>query len=377
MNINIQKMQKTERPISVCFIAPKAYPIFHPEIKEVFGGSEVDLYFLALELGKDKHYESSFITADYGQKKFERIQNINVIKSLDFKQNKLTGMFRIWRAMLKANADIYILKTISPGVPLVAFFCWLYRRAFVYRTASEHECNGEYTKKHPLLGLIFKYSIKTAKLVLTQNGTDQKNLKQSTGVSSVFLRNGHYIREIQEENRDIILWIGRSIPDKRPDLFIKLAKQIPSEKFVMICQCATGDNNYQQLMGEAKKVQNLEFIEHVPFCEVDKYFARAKLFVCTSEREGFPNTYIQACLNAVPILSLNVNPDIIFDTYNCGLCSNGDWHKFHKSLEFILEKERYIELGKNARRYAEENHDIEKIAHEYKKLFVKITDGTL
>jgi hypothetical protein len=36
----------------------------------------------------------------------------------------------------------------------------------------------------------------------------------------------------------------------------------------------------------------------------------------------------------------------------------------------MLAENRFVTPGKNARRYAEQNHDIRKIAGEYKKLFI-------
>ena len=32
------------KTVSVCFVSPKAYPLFNPDCKGVFGGAEVDLY---------------------------------------------------------------------------------------------------------------------------------------------------------------------------------------------------------------------------------------------------------------------------------------------------------------------------------------------
>ena len=71
-------------PIRICFIAPKAYSLFNPDVKELLGGAEVDLYFLATELAKDENFAVSFITADYGQEKTETIEGVRIIKSVDF-----------------------------------------------------------------------------------------------------------------------------------------------------------------------------------------------------------------------------------------------------------------------------------------------------
>ena len=56
-----------ENKIKVCFVCPKAYPLFNETVEGVFGGSEVDLYYLGTELAKDGDFDVSFVVADYGQ----------------------------------------------------------------------------------------------------------------------------------------------------------------------------------------------------------------------------------------------------------------------------------------------------------------------
>jgi glycosyltransferase involved in cell wall biosynthesis len=151
---------------------------------------------------------------------------------------------------------------------------------------------------------------------------------------------------------------------------MKLAKEIPSEQFVMICQKAKGDQKYEELLRLAADAHNLKFIEYVPFHEIDGYFQRAKVFVNTSQAEGFPSTFVQAGKNATAIVSLKVNPDGFLDKFNCGLCADDDWNKFVDCLKFVLSEDKYIELGKNARKYVEDNHDIAKIIEIYKQHFI-------
>ncbi len=241
-------------PVRICFIAPKAYPLFNPDIKQIFGGAEVDLYLLATELAKDQNFQVSFVTADYGQKQIETIQNINVIKSLDFKQNPLTGAIKIWHATKKADANIYILKTASLGVPLVALFCWLHRRAFTYRTASSYECDGTYLRKHRLLGPAFAWSLRQAEILFTQSAADAKNLSATIGVSSHIIPNGHPLPKLDQKKRDTILWVGRDAAEKQPRRFLELARAIPTEHFTIICQTLTNDQNrYKQMSIVARK----------------------------------------------------------------------------------------------------------------------------
>ncbi len=358
--------------IKICFIAPKVYPLFDPDVKGVFGGAEVDLYFLATQLAKDKDFDVSLITADYGQEEFETAQGVKIIKSLDFKKNSLIGAVKVWRAIRRAGADIYMIKTISPGMFLLAFYCCLKGKTFLYRTSNTNSCDGTYLRQHHVQGRIYKWALRRAKHVFVQNKTDRANLERTTGVASVAIPNAHRLAELQEDKRDTILWIGRSAPIKRPTLFIDLAEKIPDEKFVMICQRATGDQKYQQLLTRAKQVDNLEFIERVGFDEIHSYFQRAKVLVNTSDAEGFPNTFIQACEHATPILSLNVNPDGFLDQHNCGICCDDRFECLVDSLNSILADNRYVELGKNARKYVERNHDIKRTVEKYKELFRRL-----
>jgi glycosyltransferase involved in cell wall biosynthesis len=261
-------------------------------------------------------------------------------------------------------------------VPLTAVFCLLHKKVFAYKTASSKECNGRYLKEHFLLGRAFEWSLRKAAIVFAQNTADKDNLKRTVGVFAVVAPNGHLLPRLSQQEREIILWVGRSHPVKRPELFVELAEKVPGEHFVMVCQRATGDQNYDALVSKANEVKNLEFIERVPFYEIATYFQRAKVLVNTSSSEGFANTFIQAGKWATPILTLKVNPDGFLDEYACGICCNDDFQRLADSLQSMLAGNKYLEYGRNARTYVEQNHDITRIVEKYKELFTQLV-GTV
>ncbi len=362
-----------QNSVSVCFVMPKAYPLFNSEVEAVFGGSEVDLYYLATELARDEGFRVSFVVADYGQLDIEKRENVELIKSVNFNRNSLLGAFAIWKALKRADAQIYMMKTASAGTPLVARFCKNNSCRFVYRTAHRYECDGTYLRRHRFLGKAFTWSLRQGSAVFAQNGDDARLLEETTGVESRVIPNGHRLPgQDAAQGRESILWVGRTADFKKPELFIKLAKLFSKEKFVMICQEATGDSGYGQLRRAADEVGNLKFLPRVGFHEVGGYFQRAKVLVNTSDSEGFPNTFIQACGSGAAILSLNVNPDNFLGRYNCGRCVGGDWELMVKKLGEMTEGAWAEELGRNGRRYAEENHDITKIVEQYKEIFRKL-----
>ncbi len=360
------------QPIKVCFIILRAYPLFNPDAKGVIGGAEVDLYLLSTELAKDKNFDVSFVVGDYGQESIEVREGVTVIKSVNINKNLFLGGWRIWRALRKADAHIYLGKAFSLNTFLQALFCKIHKRKYVYRTAHSNECDGTYIAKHPYRGKAVTWAIRSACKVLTQNYTDAQNLLKTVNIHSEVIRNGCRLKSFHQKTRDTILWTGRSGPLKRAYLFLDLARRMPELSFTMICQRNVGDMNYDNLVEEAGKIDNLKFLPRVRYDEIENYFERASVFVSTSEAEGFPNVFIQASKCATPILSLSVNPDGFLDKYKCGMCANGDWELFGDMLKKLLNTETAEKLGNNARKYVEENHDITKVVEQYKRSLTQI-----
>ncbi|MBN1126426.1 MAG: glycosyltransferase family 4 protein [Sedimentisphaerales bacterium] len=354
-------------------MSPKTYPLLHPATEGVFGGAEVDLYLLGTELARDSAFRVSYVTADYGQAAEEHIENVTVFKSLKRDDNPVVGAARLWRAMKQAGADLYFLETASAGVPLAGWFCRFHRKALIYRTAHSDEFDGTYTKQHPILGRMFARTLRKAAAVITQNQQDAVQLRETVGLDSTVIRNAHRMPDRKETGkRNTILWVGRSADFKKPRRFLDLARRFPDQSFVMICQQATGDKDYSQLQQEAGTIDNLQFVTRVSFQETDSYFQQARVFVNTSDAEGFPNTFVQAAQWGVPILSWSVNPDQFLTEFSCGLACGGDMDRLEEGLRFLLQDDRFIELGANARRYAEQHHDIRTVVEQYKALFRRL-----
>ncbi|MBL7215325.1 MAG: glycosyltransferase family 4 protein [Phycisphaerae bacterium] len=362
-------METETKKIRVCFVSPKAYPIFNPDVQSVFGGAEVDLYLIATELAKDDRFDVQFVVGDYGQPEIEQREDVTLIKSLDVNKNMILQGGKIWKALRRADADIYMHEACSLGTTLIAWFCKMKDRSFVYRTASTREINGFYFREHPICGVFVKWAFKNADFLITQNEQDVQSLMSTLNLPAIVIPNACHIPETLPAINNTILWVGRSLPVKRPDIFIRLAGHFPNNNFVMICPEGTGDNHYKNLLNKAKSFQNLTFLKHVPFHEIDHYFEQAYIFVNTSDSEGFPNTFVQACKSGTSILSLNVNPDNFLDKYQCGFCANGNWDGLTQKLQEWTASEIALKLGENGRKYIEQTHNIRKIIKQYKSLF--------
>ncbi|MGI6086031.1 MAG: glycosyltransferase, partial [Acetivibrionales bacterium] len=164
-----------------------------------------------------------------------------------------------------------------------------------------------------------------------------------------------------------------------------LAKRVPEEKFLIIMPHArkgdaAADEEINKIMAEvrqaADELENLQYIESVPFNEIQAYYNAAKLFVNTSEYEGFPNSFIQSCIGKTGILSYRVNPDKFITRYRAGyLCDDNP----EKAADYIknLDPEKIRDIGNNAYTYVVMNHDIEEIGKRYIRDFIELTDSKI
>lgn len=355
-----------------CFVSYNAYSLFYPELKKFSGGgSEVQLYNIAIKIAETKEHEITFIVKNSGQEN-KNFRHIRITKTgrqslkngmLDKLYNGISLIFNIY----KIKADIYIQRAAGWETFILALFCKCFRKEFVYMSAHEIDTSGEFVNKSGLLGRFYKWGLKNASLVISQNLNQKKNLKERYNIDSPIIKSGYIIPDLpQEKQREYILWVARIVRWKNPDIFIKIAKRFPQQKFVMIGPKDKNNLKYfRKIRYKTKDVKNINFIEGVPFNEINKYFKDAKIFINTSKYEGFPNTFIQSAMHGVPILSLNVNPNNIFNKYEFGFCVQNDFEKLLNYLNrFIADEKFYSIYSKNAYEYAKKEHDIKDIVFQ-------------
>ncbi len=363
----------------ICFVSTFAYPLFNPDCKVTFGGSEVQMYLLAKELAKDKNFDVKFIVADFGQKKIENYEGVEIYKSYSIRKkivNYIKAPIILYKTLKKINPDVVIQRSAAPETGICAFFCKLNKKKFVYSIASTVDINGEFAKKG-ILGKLYNYGLDNVDYIIAQN-KDQKNLleqwKKKEFQNIEVIKSGYEMKfKIKSNAKKFILWIGRSDKCKNPDLFIDLAEKFPAEKFVMIMPKSKKEI-WEKIYKRIKNTKNIEFLERIPFHKIDNYFKKAKIFLNTSKYEGFPNTFVQACKNGTPIVSLNVNPDNFLEKYKCGFFCKNDVNLMKDQINILLKNKKiYQEKSRNIFNYAKENHNIKNNIKIWKKIMKNLT----
>src|SRR5690606_23581632 len=121
--------------------------------------------------------------------------------------------------------------------------------------------------------------------------------------------------------KKVIAWIGNARPVKRLEKFIWIAAKM--EKYSDLSFAVVGkiyDNEYgRALQKQLDGAKNITYYGERDNDWINKFLEdEVFLTVNTSDSEGFSNVFIQSWLRGVPVLSLNSNPDNLFNRYNIG-----------------------------------------------------------
>lgn len=339
------------------------------------------MFQLATALARDRQYRVTFVVGDFDQPAREVYADVEVYGSLKLEGSHRTiryvsGVFKLMRLFQSLDPDVIVQRAAGKETGLAALYCRLFRKKFIYMTAHEIDCSGEFIRSRWPDGLIYRYGLTHADQVIAQSLGHQAMLRKNYGLDSQVLKSC-YPLPVQCEKKEggVILWVGRLDRWKQPQHFVSLARHFPDESFVMIAPAAKDVEYAASVRREAESLSNLDFIPGVGFQEINRYFEEAKIFINTSQYEGFPNTFVQAAMCGTPIVSLGVNPDDFLNQSGCGYCAEGDEDGMRSYVRKLLSDSRdWREKSQNAYRYASENHDIEKNILKLKEIINNVLD---
>jgi glycosyltransferase involved in cell wall biosynthesis len=372
-------MLTSKKKIKICFYSLSSFELFVRSNEVSHGGAQFQMYLLAKKMAEFSNYEIRFFVGDYAQPKIMYIDNIKLIKTLNLEKkeivfSKIYKSIKLFFLLVKHNSDIIISTTASPFVGIIAFYKIIFRKKHLHRTAHLQDVDNTWIIENGLFGKIYKWGLLNADTIITQNFNHQKLLLKTLKIKSEVLRNGYEIEEIKKIPNFDFLWVGRFEKWKNPELYLELASRLIKSNFVMICPYSRSDYpDWMHIKQKANSLSNMIFIEKVPFYEIQNYFNQSKIFVNTSESEGFPNTFLQAAQARMPIISLNVNPDFFITKYNCGIYCNNSFENLVESAQYLINNNEEIEKrGENVFGYLKKNHDLDKISIQFKIIIEKL-----
>jgi glycosyltransferase involved in cell wall biosynthesis len=301
----------TGRRPRVCFVAPTTWPLLARSASiPVLGGAELQQALVAKTLAR-RGYDVSMISMDYGQpdgceRDGIRIHNMHApdagVPVVRFVHPRLTSL---WRALKRADADVYYQRTAAAQTGFLAAFCRLHRRRSIHAGASDVDfMPGRQDIAFARDRWLYEYGLRNVDAVFAQNPSQVENLRKHYGRDAVLVPNCYEAPPgAKADPRGYVLWVARLRAQKRPELLIEMARRMPRHRFVIVGgpdQGARGQAYEQGIRAAAAAVPNVEVTGFVPFERADRLFDGARVVVNTSTYEGFPNTFLQAWARGVP-----------------------------------------------------------------------------
>ena len=285
--------------MKVCIVSLNLAAYFDTHPRSKYGGAEVQAAFVARALrdqGVDVHLVVADLPSDVRipypvESAFRSSDGLPLVR---FFHPRMSG---INEALARADADVYYQRNAGMLTGLTAHFARQRGRVFVYGAGSDTDFSFRTLLiEGPRDKVIFQYGLRRANGVVVQNRAQLAVAQESLRTPVIAISNGVLpVDRTTANEHGPVLWAGGLRPVKRPNLFIELARRIPSREFVIVGGGTTTEVEYAVATEkEARTVPNIRLTGWLPHSDVIKEIARASVVVNTSLAEGFPNVYLEA-----------------------------------------------------------------------------------
>lgn len=353
----------------VCFVFPSIYEYLQGNIA---GGAHRQLTLLGKQLQDE--FEIHFIAGDYGQPQTEHVAGFTLHRSYapsptTPKYRELTQLCSLLWAMKRSKADIFIHRGgVKPAIVSYYLSIILYK-PWIYNVANDTDLTTPASKRKSVKRLLFVHAIQNAASVITQTEKQAQIISEEYNRNSTIVPNGYppVDDQLDHRGREFFLWVGRLRSEqKRPHLYLQLAKEFPESEFVMAGD-AERENDYTNHI--RKEASNLENVTYLGFVEPDKihrYYRRAKAVINTSEYEGFPSTFLEAWRCETPVISLSIDTGRFANLADSPGFALNDFQKLVNIIEEIADDPELREgIVKPYSDYFVDNYTIDETSNRY------------
>jgi glycosyltransferase involved in cell wall biosynthesis len=377
------KMSKNKR---ICF-----FTVSHPQYG--LGGAELQTYYLAREfvrngwevffLTEKKRVRTNFNASNDGIKTVEYTKGKNFVKTginilgklLTIKPHYVYYRYHkfhigfIWFCALLTDCRYFWVPmhndycdrnaAIRVNFDKIIQITNLFKRIF-FRLKLQME------------KALFVMGVKHSSGIIVQNEIQMKIIKKEfkpEKISKVY--NGHQLPTKIEKKKYDIIFVATLKDFKRPFFLFEILKELRFPVRVVMVGKNFSDERKAKRILELIKKYNIEYLGELVPEEVNTIIARSKILVNTSSEEGFPNTFIQAWLRGVPVVSLAVDPDSLISKHGLGFVCNDNLREAVEKIDMLVkDKDSYIEISRRCEIFARENFSIENKSKEVEEFIL-------
>lgn len=285
------------------------------------------------------------------------------------------------KGLAAASASYYATKAAIADKPDVIHFhaegpcvCLpMARRAGIRTVATIHGLDWQRAKWGRLGSAYIKHGEKAAaesadEIIVLSHST-QDYFEQTYNRSTVFIPNGMNPKEYRPadeiekrwglEKNSYILFLGRLVPEKRPELLIDVFKSIDTSKRLVIAGGASDTSEYErQLQERAKGDSRILFTGFVSGKPLAELYSNAYCYVLPSDVEGMPMSLLEAMAYGCACVTSDISEcsDVLAETG--AIFMRGDVAALREVLTALLSNPAYVtKLGAKAKARLESEYD--------------------
>jgi glycosyltransferase involved in cell wall biosynthesis len=411
-------------PLRVCVVALNAYPAIDPRAPGGIGGIETRSWLFARGLARQPETEVTFVVRHWQPLLREEYEGVRVRLIRDrlypmresltlrlqrspqfpwvkLKEPKLSDalylpLLAARKALVRRpdplqpspfyqqiDADVFLTFGVQSNSAAVIASAHANKKPAVLFLGSDSDLDERYLSDS---GFVSTYrdsaaaclwTIRQADRILCQTQRQQDLLASRFERTAVIVRNPIDLEdwdaglqrpvspEIAGGLARYILWVGRAEGEhKRPMTLIDVARRCPELNFLMILN--RRDDVVEAEVRRAAPA-NVRIVERIPFRDMPGVMRQAAALANTSALEGFPNTYLQAAASAVPVVSLNVEPEFLAES-RAGWCMGGDLEMFAERLRNCWRDGPSAEDRACARRYVDDRYSLARQSEQLRGL---------
>jgi glycosyltransferase involved in cell wall biosynthesis len=280
----------------------------------------------------------------------------------------------LYRALKAIRPDVIYQRVACGYTGVAAYFARRHNSKLIWHVAHDSDVTPDSSMhgRNPLRRFFEKrsveYGIRHAHHIVTQTEHQADLLKSNYNrTATAVIPNFHPspLETIDKSGALSVLWVANLKPWKQPDAFVRLAETLGDLKevhFTMVGAFMAGRRNQNwadPLLTRINETPNLNYVGQKSQSEVNELMARAHVFVNTSKKEGFANTFIQAWMREVPVVSLHVNPDGVLDRERVGICAGSEERLCEAVRLLLTNTDKRRQYADRARNYATRRHSLQ------------------
>ena len=385
MRTNVTRADSTSRKPSICLVAHFAYGVLSGGDTGHIGGVERQTTMMARWLTA-RGYRVTMITWDEGQPEDHEIDGIRVIKlcspdgglpGLRFFHPRWTSLVR---AMRRANADVYYQNCAEYVTGQVALWCRRHGRRFVYSIASDPDCDAQLPKMQKAYEReLYRYGLLNADGIVVQTVKQQDMLRDGFQLDSVVIpmpctdsQAGAFVAPEPPDERPRILWVGRIAEVKRLEWLLDMAAACLDFHFDVVGP--SDKSGYaEDLVRRGESMANVTLHGRVHPDDMPGHYRDKAMLCCTSHWEGFPNTFLEAWNQGIPVVS-TVDPDGRITELGLGAVAQDVGGLMEGIRALVRAPDRWRAASRAARAYIEKNHALDVVLPRFEHILFESID---